>query len=295
MSSSSSNINDRLYANFGFPPSSWNLLYGLTPYSAAKRDKLSVLAFEVANTIIKGLNLRQSLLDENVQILKTEILHTKGVQLLVSTDIEELLRIAEADKREEFEIFFSEVARFGNMCTDPQWHNLDRLFARKFELKERREMTDIKMLKLGSLAQHTIELYHECISLDRYVQHYRQTLEEVEYFRFPQKGKSVISVIQHEINHQRKIVRNLQKKSLWSRNLEEVVEKLMTMPEIKAEMDKILHWLVPVATNTIKYVRVLHQYFNNLHVYKCITLIIYFLAEHIKVSGGLVSGQTPGK
>ncbi|KAI7751800.1 hypothetical protein M8C21_001738 [Ambrosia artemisiifolia] len=276
---------------FDFPPPRRNM-----------RDKLSVLAFEVANTIVKGLNLRQSLLDGNIQILKKEILHTKGVQLLVSTDIEELLRIAAADKREEFEVFCREVARFGNMCTDPQLHNLDRLFASNFVIKERREMTDIIMPKLVNLAQHTVELYHECISLDRYEQHYRRTLEDVESFR-----KSATSVIQHEINRQRKMVRNLQKKSLWSRNLKEVMEMLvyvvnsilkafteafgenaliptnkddetykktnrlgvsglalhyanlitqiaeiMTMPQIKAEMDKILHWLVPVATNTIK-------------------------------------------
>lgn len=32
--------------------------------------------------------------------------------------------------RGELNVFSREVARFGNMCKDPQWHNLDRYFSR---------------------------------------------------------------------------------------------------------------------------------------------------------------------
>jgi len=32
--------------------------------------------------------------------------------------------------REELNVFSREVIRFGNMCKDPQWHNLDRYFSR---------------------------------------------------------------------------------------------------------------------------------------------------------------------
>lgn len=66
---------------------------------ASKGHKISILAFEVANTIAKGTNLRQSLSEENIQFLKKEILHSEGVQQLVSTDMKELLSIAAADKR----------------------------------------------------------------------------------------------------------------------------------------------------------------------------------------------------
>nr|GMD99269.1 uncharacterized protein LOC109153034 [Ipomoea batatas] len=95
----------------------------------SKGNGISILAFEVANTITKAVNLLQSLSKENVEYLKDEILRSKSVQELVSTDKMELLRIAAADKRLEFKVFSQEVVRFGNMCKDPQWHNLDRYFS----------------------------------------------------------------------------------------------------------------------------------------------------------------------
>ncbi|XP_024996207.1 uncharacterized protein LOC112529249 isoform X2 [Cynara cardunculus var. scolymus] len=322
---------------------------GFVSNTALRGNKVSILAFEVANTIVKGSNLMQSLSEENIQILKKEILHSEGVQLLVSTDMKELLCIAAADKREEFEIFSREVVRFGDMCKDPQWHNLDRFFVRldldPVTNKQLREEAEITMQELANLAQHTSELYHEYHALDRFEQDYRRKLEEVESLHLPRKGESLM-ILQSELKHQRKLVRNLKKKSLWSKSLEEVVEKLvdvvtfihqaiaeafeenatsstmngkdpnkkrerlgvaglalhyanlitqmdniasrptslppnmrdtlynglpasvraglrsrvqaldskevMTMPQIKAEMEKILHWLVPVATDTTK-------------------------------------------
>lgn len=67
-----------------------------------KGNKLSILAFEVANTIVKGSNLMQSLLRENIKHLKEIVLPSEGVQRLISKDMDELLRIAAADKRYQF-------------------------------------------------------------------------------------------------------------------------------------------------------------------------------------------------
>lgn len=69
---------------------------------ASRGNRISILAFEVANTIVKGANLLQSLSEENIQFLKKEILHSEGVQQLVSRDMKELLSIAAADKRYKF-------------------------------------------------------------------------------------------------------------------------------------------------------------------------------------------------
>lgn len=66
---------------------------------APRGNRISILAFEVANTIVKGANLLQSVSEESIQFLKKDILQSEGVKKLVSTDINELLRIAAADKR----------------------------------------------------------------------------------------------------------------------------------------------------------------------------------------------------
>ncbi|KAJ6965173.1 hypothetical protein NC652_003165 [Populus alba x Populus x berolinensis] len=94
---------------------------------ATKGNELGILAFEVANTVVKGSNLMQSLSIRSVSYLKEEVLPSEGVQNLISKDMDELLRIVAADKREELKVFSGEVVRFGNRCKDSQWHNLDQL------------------------------------------------------------------------------------------------------------------------------------------------------------------------
>ncbi|XP_059278974.1 protein PSK SIMULATOR 2-like [Lycium ferocissimum] len=203
---------------------------GFTTGMASRGNKISILAFEVANTITKGANLLQSLSNENVEYLKKEILPSKGVQQLVSTNMKELLAIAAADKREEFDIFSREVIRFGDMCKDPQWHNLDRFFSRldsdSLTHKQLRSEAELMMQELSTLAQYTSELYHELHALDRFEQDYRRKLEELDSLNLPRKGEGLM-MLHSELRHQRKIARDLKKKSLWSKSLEEIVEKLV--------------------------------------------------------------------
>jgi hypothetical protein len=82
------------------------------------------------------------------------------------------------------------------------------------------------MHELTVLAQHTSELYHEFNSLDRFEQDYQQKVEEVEALNLPRRGES-LKILHSELKQQRKLVKTLKKKSLWSRNLEEIVEKLV--------------------------------------------------------------------
>ncbi|KAM7256212.1 hypothetical protein ACFE04_011953 [Oxalis oulophora] len=195
---------------------------------AARGNKIFILAFEVANTIAKGTKLLQSLSEENIQFLK-DVLHSEGVQQLVSTDMNELLSIAASDKREELGLFSREVIRFGNLCKDPQWHNLGRYFSKldsEYSTEQQKEEAEKSMHDLTTLAQHTSELYHELHALDRFEQDYQRKLEEIESLNLPRKG-DCLTMLQSELKQQRKIVRTLKKKSLWSKNLEEIIEKLV--------------------------------------------------------------------
>lgn len=77
-----------------FPGLSKESVYG----SRSRGNRISILAFEVANTIVKGENLLHSLSENSILSLE-ETLRSEGVQLLVSANMEELLRIAASDKR----------------------------------------------------------------------------------------------------------------------------------------------------------------------------------------------------
>ncbi|KAG9444175.1 hypothetical protein H6P81_015515 [Aristolochia fimbriata] len=207
-----------------------NLSTGFVTGMTTKGNKISILAFEVANTIVKGANLMQSLSKENIKHLKEVVLPSEGVQLLVSKDMDELLRIAASDKRDELKVFSGEVVRFGNRCKDPQWHNLERYFEKfaseptpQRQLKEEAEGV---MQQLMTLVQYTAELYHELHALDRFEQDYKRKLQEEENTNTAQRGDS-LAILRTELKSQRKHVRSLKKKSLWSKILEEVMEKLV--------------------------------------------------------------------
>uniref|UniRef100_A0A0A9F2N5 DUF668 domain-containing protein n=1 Tax=Arundo donax TaxID=35708 RepID=A0A0A9F2N5_ARUDO len=201
-------------------------VYGAT----TKGNKISILAFEVANTIVKGMSLMQSLSKESLKYLKGTVLRSEGVQRLVSSDMDYLMRITAADKRQELRVFSREVIRFGNHCKDPQWHNLDRYFSKlESEITPQPELKEIAkaaMQQLMTVVRYTGDLYHELHALDRFEQDYRRKLEEEKRSVTFERGDTV-QIIRQELKSQRKHVHNLKKKSLWSKILDDVMEKLV--------------------------------------------------------------------
>ncbi|KAF8018256.1 hypothetical protein BT93_H3219 [Corymbia citriodora subsp. variegata] len=223
-----------------------NLNSGFTSGVTTKGNKIAILAFEVANTIVKGANLMLSLSKDNIKHLKEVVLPSEGVQNLISKDMDKLLRIAAADKREELKVFSGEVVRFGNRCKDPQWHNLDRYFEKldsEFPSEKLvKDEAERMMQQLMDLVQYTAELYHELHALDRFEQDYQRKLQEEDNPNATQKGDS-LTILRAELKSQRKHVRSLKKKSLWSRILEEVMEKLV-------DIVHFLHWEIHEAFGT---------------------------------------------
>ncbi|CAL4968854.1 unnamed protein product [Urochloa decumbens] len=203
---------------------------GFVSAPTTKGNKISILAFEVANTIVKGMSLMQSLSKESLKYLEDTVLLSEGVQRLVSSEMNDLMRIAAADKRQELSVFSREVIRFGNRCKDPQWHNLDRYFS-KLESEitpqpELRDMAKADMQQLMTLVRYTGDLYHELHALDRFEQDYRRKLEEEKRSVTFERGDTV-HIIRQELKSQRKHVNSLKKKSLWSKILDDVMEKLV--------------------------------------------------------------------
>ncbi|KAJ7521235.1 hypothetical protein O6H91_19G043500 [Diphasiastrum complanatum] len=213
-----------------FGSSITNLGGGFGGGLAPKGNKIDILAFEVANTIVKGFNLKQSLSEENIRILKEDVLQSEGVQRLVSKDMAVLWAIAASDKRNELKVFAAEVVRFGNHCRDPQWHQLDRIFNKlgtevPIPRQEKQEAEE-EMQELMMLAQYTAELYHELHALDRFQIDVKRKLDEEEMGTGSQKGDG-LAILRNDLKTQQKHVKLLKKQSLWSKVLEEVMEKLM--------------------------------------------------------------------
>lgn len=69
------------------------------PKPVSRDGKISILCFEVANTVFKGSKLMEALSDGNVKHCKEVVLQSQGIQRLVSSDMQELLNLAAADKR----------------------------------------------------------------------------------------------------------------------------------------------------------------------------------------------------
>ncbi|KAK4794468.1 hypothetical protein SAY86_012462 [Trapa natans] len=214
----------------------------------SRGNKILILAFEVTNTITKGINLLQSLSKHNIQSLK-ETLGSEGVQCLISGDVKELLVIAASTKgslidkrklfgglkpenthenqicslfsclcRMEFDVFLEELIRFGNQCKDSQWHSLGQYFSKLNSADSKhdseREEAQASIGELRLLARYTSELYHEMNTLDQFEHYYKQKLEEGGILNLQQSGKELI-MLHYEIKHQRKLIKILKGKSLW--------------------------------------------------------------------------------
>ncbi|CAA0827841.1 Protein of unknown function (DUF668 [Striga hermonthica] len=208
-----------------------NISGGFASGIATKGIPISILAFEVANTVVKGANLMHSLSHENIRHLKEIVLPSEGVQQLISKNMDELLSIAASDKRDELKVFSGEVIRFGNRCKDPQWHNLDRFFE-KLEMdptphEQLKEAAEADMQQLMMLVQYTAELYHEMHALDRFEQDCRRKAQEEESSSSTLREGDSLAILRAELKTQKKHVKSLKKKSLWSKILEEVMEKLV--------------------------------------------------------------------
>ncbi|MBA0624022.1 hypothetical protein Godav_009433, partial [Gossypium davidsonii] len=89
----------------------------------------------------------------------------------------------------------------------------------------------VQSFRLAKIAENFLafefaELYHELHALDRFEQDYRRKLQEEDNSTAVQRGDS-LAILKAELKSQKKHVRSLKKKSLWSRILEEVMEKLV--------------------------------------------------------------------
>ncbi|KAA3459311.1 D-lactate dehydrogenase [Gossypium australe] len=166
---------------------------------ATKGNELSILAFEVANTIVKGSNLMQSLSRRNVRHLKEVVLATNGVQNLISKDMDELLRIVAVDKS-EYCFQCANVLRLSDALFS--FSRISRELSPQKQLKEEAELL-VEQLMIS--VQYTAELYQELQILDKFEQDYLRKRQEEDNSAGTQKGDS-LAILKADLKSQRKQV-----------------------------------------------------------------------------------------
>ncbi|CAN1241741.1 Protein PSK SIMULATOR 2 [Linum perenne] len=128
--------------------SNLNAQSGFISSMTSRGNKISLLAFEVANKVSKGANLFQSLSEENVNFLKKEILYS---EVLKNKD---LIHVYVSTVKKQFDVFSREVIRFGDLCKDPIGITWDNTFQELSTNKKMREVAEMIVHELTTLVQH---------------------------------------------------------------------------------------------------------------------------------------------
>ncbi|EAZ17647.1 hypothetical protein OsJ_33183 [Oryza sativa Japonica Group] len=191
-------------------------------YIATKKGrKIKILAFEVANTIAMGSNLMNFLSEENIRYLKRVVLQNQGVQSLISDDQSQLLALVGDEIRQQFKDFAASVARLGNMCRDPKWHNLEGHFSGleygPITQEYSHEKAASKMEDLMELVTKTKILFEALRRLG---------VSEKMYREAKQTGMP-LETFQNAVNIEKEIVQSAKKKALWVKKIEKIVEELV--------------------------------------------------------------------
>ncbi|XP_037431236.1 protein PSK SIMULATOR 1-like [Triticum dicoccoides] len=179
--------------------------------SAPKGRKISIHAFEIANTIVKASNLIKSFSKERIRHLKEGMLRSEGVRRLISEDYSQLSIVIEDDIRlPGLEICVKIVN--GTISVDISAGD-SPLPSKNFS-----EEVPPSMKYLIRLAQHTRVLHEEMLALDR--------LEHASYVAAIPARKQIDA-----IKNQRGAVKVLKSKSFWSKSMDNIVEKLVEIVE----------------------------------------------------------------
>uniref|UniRef100_A0A0E0EXP3 Protein kinase domain-containing protein n=1 Tax=Oryza meridionalis TaxID=40149 RepID=A0A0E0EXP3_9ORYZ len=210
--------------------------------AASGERKIGILAFEVANTIVSGSNLMKSLSEESMSHLNEVVLQSEGVHTLISEQYYQLLIIHQADIRLEL------------------LYKSREYIILKSELACSKEEAVSAMQYLLKRAQYTMELYKEMCLLDKF--------EQGKTTVIVQKLVDTVLLIYLEINnaflhtdedHYVEAVGNLGE-TLGSTGLalqySKVILQIKTLTseeEVRAEMNRMLQWLVPIAESTRLY------------------------------------------
>lgn len=193
-----------------------------------EKVKIGILAFEVANVMSKSMQLWQSLSDQEILRLRTEVIKAEGVLNLVSDNEAVLLSLACMEKLQDLTAVAGAVARLGQKCQEPALHSFEHIYndllrqdinLRALELPHR-EM-EAKMKKMERYIASTANLYHEFEALADIEQAVARLQEDDEV----PNGES-LSALEQKAMWQRQEIKYMRDLSLWNHTYDKIVKLL---------------------------------------------------------------------
>lgn len=193
-----------------------------------EKVKIGILAFEVANVMSKSMQLWQSLSDQEILRLRTEVIKAEGVLNLVSDNEAVLLSLACMEKLQDLTAVAGAVARLGQKCQEPALHSFEHIYndllrqdinLRVLELPHK-EM-EAKMKKMERYIASTATLYHELEALADIEQAVARLQEDDEV----SNGES-LSALEQKAMWQRQEIKYMRDLSLWNHTYDKVVKLL---------------------------------------------------------------------
>nr|AAP53726.1 hypothetical protein LOC_Os10g27090 [Oryza sativa Japonica Group] len=305
--------------------------------AASGERKIGILAFEVANTIVSGSNLMKSLSEESVSHLNEVVLQCEGVRTLISEQYYQLLIIHQADirlellyKSREYVILESELACSKEEAVSAMQYLLKRA---QYTMELYKEMCVLDKFEQGKptvivqkLVDIVLLIYLEINKVflhtgeDHYVEAVGNLLGEtlgstglaLQYSKvilqinklalaFEKTDPSVLKSVPKEAKDALYQMLPPCIKLVFYRKLKPFLSIDKTSEEeVRAEMNRMLQWLVPIAESTRSDQTSVHENSvkNQFDLGECIALtscpcpVEYILCESKREGKAAILGKT---
>ncbi|KAL0336972.1 UNVERIFIED_CONTAM: hypothetical protein Scaly_1972300 [Sesamum calycinum] len=193
-----------------------------------ERPVLGIMAFEISRLMSKVVNIWKCIADKQIVGLRQEFADSVGIQKLVSGDDDYLMDLALAEIIENLGSVFKSVVVLGKKCTEPVYHNLERVFDDASEIdrkwhgwRYKLKKMEKKVKKMERFVAVTEQLYQELEVLAELEQSLRRMGAGGD------SGQVKLLEFQQKVVWQRQQVKNFREMSPWIRTYEYVIRLLL--------------------------------------------------------------------
>ncbi|KAK7350043.1 hypothetical protein VNO77_08089 [Canavalia gladiata] len=187
-------------------------------------NTLGILAFDAGKTMCSLISLYHSLADEEISILRNEVIKSKGVAYLNSQHECFLLNLAAAERLEELDAIVDTVARLGRKCSDLSLAHKDLVYS---DLKL--GLIDLRKVSYNSRnTKKIIEKMEKFVSSTASLYSAMEFMAEIEAAerkrqRWKIIGSTNFNYHTQNLDYYRKQVQHYKEVSLWNQSFDKTV------------------------------------------------------------------------